>query len=578
MRNGKALLLPLFLLVVFGVVFAQSSTKSVLPKTDYLPLIFSGVNSREILDEVSALVRGKPSAKATWILNCEDLSSEDPSIRSKVLELQNTYGDAVGYSLRHGMGLASGAGAGTSTSEDAYHELDQCFTQFKDYFGSYPILHLWISDIGILKHIKEKYGSEIAITSNWQQYKTDTISSAGSFDYPYYPSLNHPIVPGKDNYIDILNYEVEHPDLYWAKVSGTRPVFEPVNADSLDEMDLLMNSVFRESNFNNDQIRVLPSIIELGFIYSPATPNNNNLEKVKLLKDWLSLMFREYPNINHPNLHEFNRDFRKQQDSNSKSYALLQSGTNGAWSSYAYPARSQDYKIFMFWSQHYRSRLALKVGKGGYIRLTDYTPYSDRYQPERSPQDISIYQGMNFVELDNIGLKEELVYKEGALQLNFPRTSDLDHEVNLESVKKDGETYILEISINIGPNKVVKTISFSDSGIKYYYEWVGHMPLKINYETFKATYNLTNRGISILPGEYSPADIIPTARSFVVESNQTLGNLDVLEIKQGHDTPLEWSSSNEPFDNIIPTDFSSLVNSVTIQGDGYVNIAMREYE
>ncbi len=581
-RKFVAVCISLFLLILAGLRLNSGQKES----NDYFPLVFSGIPSELVLQEVAKEVHRKVGARATWILHCQDVTGEDDALRKAVKKLRRVYGDGVGYSLRAGMGLSSGGGVESASREEVFDELDICFTEFERYFGEYPVLHLWISDISILRHIREEYGSSIAITANWQQYKTDTASAAGSFDYPFYPSVNHPLVPGKDAFLDILNYEVEHPDLYWSKISGTRPVFEPINSNTLEQMQLLTDSVFIESDFDDDTLKLLPTIIELGYIYGGAMPNNMNLEKISLFKDWLQWLYQSYPDLNYVTLLEFGDKFREQQQANDRTYALLQSGSAGAWSGHLYPSRSSEYKTFMFWSSEYRARLDIKVGDNGWIRLSDYTPYSDSYLQGDSPQDISIYQGMNHLELANVGLKEEWIFGDGKLALNFPSEVDVDHTVILDGIHKDGQDYVLSFRVRLGGGTIYKVVRFAKNGISYGYRFENLSPTSFVYEVFKATYNSqmrTNEGVvgplisgTYLPesGEYQKILI----GDFYISDTQNLGEDQKMIIVQGEDTPLEWSSSSQPDDKFIPDDFSSITKMVSYPSDGELILSLRGVE
>lgn len=88
--------------------------------------------------------------------------------------------------------------------EDRKKLIDTAFGKFKSKFGYFPsYTSSWMIDGWSLKYINDQYGVSLHELTK-EQYETDSYSlEGGIFNAPYYPSLNHPLIPG--NYGHKLN-------------------------------------------------------------------------------------------------------------------------------------------------------------------------------------------------------------------------------------------------------------------------------------------------------------------------------------------------------------------------------------
>ena len=86
------------------------------------------------------------------------------------------------------------------TQEERKKIIDTLFGAFKGRFGYYPVFTCgWMVDAWSLEYIYKVYGVRLHELTK-EQYETDTYTlDGGIFNAPYYPSLNHPLVPGAGN-------------------------------------------------------------------------------------------------------------------------------------------------------------------------------------------------------------------------------------------------------------------------------------------------------------------------------------------------------------------------------------------
>lgn len=74
--------------------------------------------------------------------------------------------------------------------------VDVIFNKFKNEFGYYPTFTVsWMIDSWSLNYLQENYGVELHEITK-EQYETDSYTLYGGiFNAPYYPTLNHPLIP-----------------------------------------------------------------------------------------------------------------------------------------------------------------------------------------------------------------------------------------------------------------------------------------------------------------------------------------------------------------------------------------------
>ncbi len=83
------------------------------------------------------------------------------------------------------------------SQEDRKKLIDTAFGKFKAKFGYFPsYTSAWMIDSWSLKYIHDQYGVILHELTK-EQYETDSYSlEGGIFNAPYYPALNHPLIPG----------------------------------------------------------------------------------------------------------------------------------------------------------------------------------------------------------------------------------------------------------------------------------------------------------------------------------------------------------------------------------------------
>ena len=81
--------------------------------------------------------------------------------------------------------------------EDRKKLIDTAFSKFKAKLGYFPsYTSSWMIDGWSLKYIHDRYGVILHELTK-EQYETDSYSlEGGIFNAPYYPSINHPLIPG----------------------------------------------------------------------------------------------------------------------------------------------------------------------------------------------------------------------------------------------------------------------------------------------------------------------------------------------------------------------------------------------
>ncbi|MBI2611265.1 hypothetical protein HYW54_00775 [Candidatus Gottesmanbacteria bacterium] len=92
------------------------------------------------------------------------------------------------------------------TIEERKKLIDTLFTKYKNIFGTYPEFTVaWMIDAWSLNYIHDIYGVNLHELTK-EQYETDSYTLyGGMFNLPYYPSKNHPLLPGYDeDKLDII--------------------------------------------------------------------------------------------------------------------------------------------------------------------------------------------------------------------------------------------------------------------------------------------------------------------------------------------------------------------------------------
>lgn len=78
--------------------------------------------------------------------------------------------------------------------------IDTAFSAFYNTFGYYPSFTVgWMIDAWSLKYIDQTYHTKLHELTK-EQYETDSYTLYGGiFNAPYYPSVDHPLIPGSDS-------------------------------------------------------------------------------------------------------------------------------------------------------------------------------------------------------------------------------------------------------------------------------------------------------------------------------------------------------------------------------------------
>jgi len=91
------------------------------------------------------------------------------------------------------------------TQDERKKIIDTLFEQYYKNYHSYPSFTVsWMIDAWSLRYIYEKYHIVLHELTK-EQYETDSYTLYGGiFNAPYYPSLNHPLIPADEEKLDLL--------------------------------------------------------------------------------------------------------------------------------------------------------------------------------------------------------------------------------------------------------------------------------------------------------------------------------------------------------------------------------------
>lgn len=91
------------------------------------------------------------------------------------------------------------------SQEERKKLIDTVFETFKKKFGYFPTFTVsWMIDAWSLNYINSKYGVILHELTK-EQFETDSYTLYGGvFNAPYYPSKNHPLIPGYENKLDLV--------------------------------------------------------------------------------------------------------------------------------------------------------------------------------------------------------------------------------------------------------------------------------------------------------------------------------------------------------------------------------------
>ena len=176
--------------------------------------------------------------------------------------------------------------------------LDTLFTRFKNIFGYYPHFTVsWMIDSWSLNYIHDQFGVELHELTK-EQYETDSYTLYGSiFNYPYYPSINYPLIPGIDdqkmdliiirqtisdtlkNYGSAKSYFTSQPNDYLSYPQNPKDYFNQLLKNMLDQKNHKFGLIGFENSFSEkkyisefisqlNQIQTLASQNKL-HVYSP---------------------------------------------------------------------------------------------------------------------------------------------------------------------------------------------------------------------------------------------------------------------------------------------------------------------
>ncbi len=121
------------------------------------------------------------------------------------------------------------------SQEDRKKLIDAIFGKFKAKLGYFPsYTSVWMIDGWSLKYIHDRYGVVLHELTK-EQYETDSYSlEGGIFNAPYYPSLNHPLMPGNfGNKLNMVMVRQTVSDLVY-NYGSSKPYFTSQPNDYLE--------------------------------------------------------------------------------------------------------------------------------------------------------------------------------------------------------------------------------------------------------------------------------------------------------------------------------------------------------
>lgn len=244
--------------------------------------------------------------------------------------------------------------------------IDTVFNSFKSEFGYYPSFTVsWMIDSWSLSYMNKTYNVRLHEITK-EQYETDSYSLYGGvFNTPYYPSKNHPLIPGFDeNKLGIVIVRQTVSDLLFNYGSSkayytSQPndyLENPEKKDTSYFRNLLANSISQNSGFN---------LIVLGFENSFSWEKYGN-EYLKQLDVISEMQQQGKIKVKKPTDLVF--DFEESYQENKPFYLTK-----------SFSPDSQ-YGVLWYFGKTYRARIIIKEGKVVIDDLRNFSLARDPYE------------------------------------------------------------------------------------------------------------------------------------------------------------------------------------------------------
>lgn len=254
---------------------------------------------------------------------------------------------------------------GYSTSERK-KLLDTLFASFKAEFGYYPKFTVaWMIDAWSLSYINQTYRVEFHEITK-EQYETDSYTLYGGiFNAPYYPSKNHPLIPGYGgDKLNLLIVRQTVSDLLY-NYGSVKAYFTSQPNDYLENPDGKDISYFRSLIENTLEQKSHFNLVLLGFENSLSW-EKYGLEYIRQLN--LIIQLRKEGKVKLLKAGDFFADFKKKNPENRPFY-LVKDFFPGS-----------KYGVLWFFGKTYRVRLIVKDGKVIIDDLRNFLSFEDPYK------------------------------------------------------------------------------------------------------------------------------------------------------------------------------------------------------
>ncbi|MGV9194141.1 DUF3863 domain-containing protein [Microbacterium sp. MC2] len=297
----------------------------------------SELHSAELVEKFSTAVRDAlPGARLTWALSwgaLTDTSRRYRDIRRTLSAVADAHGDDITF-------VPGGFFANLyGTRDEVARDIEDAMVVLHDEFDA-PTRSLVAGFLSAENISRARDAGIRTVQGNiWSQFDIDLQDGDGSLAYPYYPSRQHFLVPGRgDDRIDAVQLDGWTVDLVAARTAGMSSEFNsrlglgPIETlhrlprrDALVELDATSAAHLNDRNVERNGMGWLTVNYEISEV---ARGLQHDAGMLDAWAGWLSGLRERWPDLQMPTIAEFGDRWRaRHPDNENLAYLLEQSGS-----------------------------------------------------------------------------------------------------------------------------------------------------------------------------------------------------------------------------------------------------------
>ncbi len=262
------------------------------------------------------------------------------------------------------------------SQEERKKLLDTLFETFKTKFGYYPSFTVsWMIDAWSLNYINSKYGVTFHELTK-EQFETDSYTLYGGiFNAPYYPSKNHPLIPGYENKLNLVMVRQTISDLVY-NYGSSKAYFTSQPNDYLENPEKKTTDYFKELLNNSLNQKVINNLSVVGFENSFDWRKYGD-EFIKQLEIIYTLQKENKLVVKKPG--EYSSDFLKNNKQNTPFFFAHNFSS------------SSPFSVLWYFGKTYRARVIVKDNKVILDDLRNFLDIPDPYKDSPATADYSYW-------------------------------------------------------------------------------------------------------------------------------------------------------------------------------------------